>query len=478
MECATVRLEGSGRSRPSWRGAWVIALALLLGVAAPTFGQGVAAGAGNTDSSYAPVQVSGRTLFDVTGNGRLSAVERANRINRRLQTLIERNDPVRPFGPNDVRTEGPQANITLGGDVIMAVTPADAQDSLATPGELALLWGQKMAGAVADARALRTNPLRGAGILLKNSLRDLFVSTVSWLPRLAVALILVVVFWLLARLLAWVVRNIANRTNVDPNLRQLARALAFYGTWTIGAVAILSTMGFQTGGILAALGVSGFVLGFAFKDILSHFLAGVMLLLGRQFRIGDQILVSGQEGTVELIELRALHLRTYDNRLVIIPNADVFNSVITSNTASPYRRREFQVSVDYRQDLRQAMQVALEAVRATPGVLSEPPPDILVDELPNSGPQFRVRFYMNSLRADYLKVGSECMCRVKEAFQREGVVMPVSTMTVSLAEAGQPRLTADPADQPVPGHRIETREGSTTKSHGEDGRSTGDRRAA
>ncbi|MGV3724149.1 MAG: mechanosensitive ion channel family protein, partial [Actinomycetota bacterium] len=265
------------------------------------------------------------------------------------------------------------------------------------------------------------------------SVRDLFVSAVTLLPRLASAVILALLFWLVARVAGRLVCAAADRTGLDPNLRQLGRAVAYYGAWAVGVVAILATFGFQTGGIVAALGISGFILGFAFKDILSHFLAGLMLLMGRQFRIGDQIVVKEQEGTVERIELRALHLRTYDNRLVIIPNAEVFNSIITSNTASPHRRREFVVGIGYEQDIGRALRVAHDTVAATPGVLQEPAPDVLVDSLSPSTVDLRIRFFMNSLRADYLKVGSECMRRVKEAFETEGVSMPSPIQTVVFA---------------------------------------------
>lgn len=414
-------------------------LVLILGWIGPfsASAQEKSAPALGAPTQYAPVRLEGRTLFEVTENGDETAAERANRISRRLQTLVTRDETVRPFGPGNIRRQNGQPVITLGDESIMVVTRTDAEDNLATADELALLWGQKMAGAVADARQLRQNPLRGAGILIRNSVRDLFVSTIQWLPRLGVALILALFFWGLAKLMVWIVCAIGSHTRIDPNLRQLVRALAYYGTWAVGLVAILSALGFQTGGIVATLGITGFVLGFAFKDILSHFLAGIMLLLGRQFHIGDQIVVKDQEGTVEQIELRALHLRTYDHRLVIIPNGEVFTSVVTSNTASPYRRRDFVVGIGYEQDIQHALRVALETVRATPGVMEEPAADVLVDELAPSTVNLRVRFFMNSLRADYLKVGSDCMRRVKEAFDREGISMPTEIQTLVWSNAGE-----------------------------------------
>ena len=140
---------------------------------------------------------------------------------------------------------------------------------------------------------------------------------------------------------------------------------------------------------------------------------------------------------MEQIELRALHLRTYDNRLVIIPNAEVFTSVVTSNTASPHRRRDFIVGIGYEQDIQRAAGIALETVRSAPGVLPTPAPDVLVEELAPSSVNLRVRFYTHSLRKEYLKVGSECMRRVKEAFEREGVSIPTEIHTVVWRNTGE-----------------------------------------
>lgn len=391
----------------------------------------------STPSGYAPVTVEGRKLFDVMGEGGLSAAERADKITRRLHSLIARNEPLHPFNQQNLVDHGNETTITLDGEPILTVTEADAQDALYTREELALLWGGKMATAVADARATRTNPLKGAGILIWNSFSDLFLSLLQWLPRLAGACVLCAVFWVLARINRWGMKRVVSHTHFDSNTRQLLRALAYYGTWTVGIVAILSTLGLEGGSIATTLGISGFVLGFAFKDILSHFFAGLMLLLGRQFHIGDQIVVKEFEGTVERIELRALYLRTYDNRLVIIPNGDVFTSVVTSNTDSPHRRREFLVGIGYADDISKAQAVALETVRKVAGVAEDPPPDVLVEELGASTVNLRIRFFTHSHRADYLKVGSECMRQIKEAFDREKISMPTDSQSIVIENLDQ-----------------------------------------
>ena len=416
----------------------LLLLCILLSCFLSTTGWAQTAGGTTPDSSaasvstgaYAPVKLDNRKLFDVLAGSGLSAAERADKIHRRLVNLILRSNDVPPFSLQDLQEQNSQTVIRIGGDQVMVVTDADAQDALSTRQELAQKWGEKMAQAVIDARIAKNNPLTGAGILIRNSFSDLLVSILRWIPHLAGAIALIAIFWLLARINRKVVKSVIAHAHFDANLRQLFIALTFYGTWTVGTLAILSTLGLDSSSIATTLGVSGFVLGFAFKDILSHFFAGFMLLLGRQFHIGDQIVVKEFEGTVERIELRALYLRTYDNRLVIIPNGDVFTSVVTSNTASPHRRREFVIGIGYEDDIDRAQEIALETIRSTEGVASDPTPDVLVDELAASTVNLRVRFYTSSLRADYLRVGSRCMRRVKEAFDCEHISMPTDIQTV------------------------------------------------
>ncbi|PQV63116.1 Small-conductance mechanosensitive channel [Abditibacterium utsteinense] len=369
-------------------------------------------------SEIAPVGVEGRRLFDVGPSGNSSALQRATRINRRLQNLIEGEVDLPRFSPDAVKAVGGEQVITLGNVSVITITQSDAEDAGQTSRDLALVQGTVMSRAVRDARASRQNPLRGAGILISNSLRGLISSFLGWLPRVFAAALLILIFYFLARLARAIARASTARLGFDPNLRALLLALSFYGVWLVGTLAILSALGLDSSSLAAAVGVSGFVLGFAFKDILSHFLAGILLLISGKFRIGDQIVVREFEGTVERIELRALELRTYDNRLVIIPNGDVFSAAVTSNTASPHRRRSFVVPIPHQYDIEGALRLMEEAVKNTPGVLETPAPDVIIEDITQDSVILRARFSTNSMRTDYVRVGSECMKNVKLAFTR------------------------------------------------------------
>ena len=394
----------------------------------------------------APVTINNRDLFTLSGASEDEALRRAETVQKRVQRLIEREDEVDRFSPSDVITEDGQPLITLGGEPVLTVTAADVAQTLIPPQELALTWGSQLSRVVRAGRIARTNPLSNALVVIVTSAYDLVRGIAGWIPRLIGAILLALLFWPLAKAARWLTSKTTRNTHFDPNLAQLAVAVAFYGTWSLGFLAILSALGIDGASIAAAVGVSGFVLGFAFKDVLSHFFAGLMLLAGRQFSIGGQIVVGEFEGTVESIDLRALRLRTFDNRIVTIPNGEVFNSAVITNTYNLYRRREFTIGIDYEADERQALELAVKAIKSVDGVLEEPAPQVLVSQLGASSIDLRMLFYTSSTNTDAPAVKSECIMRTKAAFTEAGINIPFSTHTVDvrhigdLAEAWKPVL--------------------------------------
>lgn len=406
--------------------------------------------------TYATVRVAGRPLFSLMGSNGLTAAERSDKVNRRLNSLIARDKALPYFTRHNIATHGDETTISLDGDVILTVTDSDAQDALTTSDDLATQWGEKMVDAVNEERAVHSNLLRGSGILIRNSFTDILVTIIRWLPRFAGAIIVVLMFVYIARFNRWAAKPLIDRTRLDSNLRHLLRAFVYYGTCLFGVLAALTTLGLSGTSLATTIGISGFALGFAFKDILSHLFAGFVLLLGQQFHIGDQIAIKEFEGSVERIELMAMYLRTYDNRLVMIPNGDVLNSAVTSNTDSPFRRREFIVRINYSDNIRTAQAITLAAILEVPGVAPEPAPEVLVDELSSTTINLKVKFHTNSHRADYLRVESGCMISTKEALESHNISMPSSVQSLSIEHIDQladPSVNIPPAaldPDPVP----------------------------
>ena len=151
-----------------------------------------------------------------------------------------------------------------------------------------------------------------------------------WLPRLGMTILLIVVFWVLIKLSNNAVGRLAVRVGLDPYLsRFLARSLRVT-LMVIAAITILGTLGVNVSALVASLGLTGFALGFAFKDTIANLLAGILILLYRPFNIGEVISIAGYEGVVSSIDLRYTILYEGQTR-VLVPNSKLFTDPIAVN---------------------------------------------------------------------------------------------------------------------------------------------------
>ena len=176
------------------------------------------------------------------------------------------------------------------------------------------------------------------------------------------------------------------------------------------------------------LGIGGVAIGFAFRDVLQNLLAGILILLTRPFRIGDQIRQGSQEGTVEDIWVRATVLRTYDNRRILIPNASLFTDEIEVITAYDKRRLQFPLTIGNGDDIARARDTIVQALHGAPGVLPDPGPEALVTGLGSAGVDMVARFWINPPRrreaVDALDGAIEA---VKRALADAGIDLPFPT---------------------------------------------------
>ncbi|MCK4250071.1 mechanosensitive ion channel [candidate division WOR-3 bacterium] len=148
------------------------------------------------------------------------------------------------------------------------------------------------------------------------------------LNSLFLSLIIFLVFFLLAIILKKVVRRLTIRLNVPSNLQTLFGNLTFYFLFIVGIISALGTLGINVSVIIASFGLTGFAVGFAFKDIIGNFLAGILILLYHPFEIGDYIKVSASEGRVKEINLRYTIMQGNDGEEILIPNSITFTKVI------------------------------------------------------------------------------------------------------------------------------------------------------
>jgi len=204
---------------------------------------------------------------------------------------------------------------------------------------------------------------------------------VARLPSLMLAAIVFLLFYALSTLTGRVIRRTARAHR--QNLGMVFARLAGAATNLLGLLIATSIVApsFQASDLIKILGIGSVAIGFAFQNILQNFLAGLLLLWAEPFRVGDEIKLDLYEGTVEEIQTRATIIRTYDERRVVIPNAELFTHVVIVNTAHNIRRWEYDLTVKGVPDLGELKSRIVNAVRKVPGILSAPSPEALVFDL-------------------------------------------------------------------------------------------------
>ena len=254
------------------------------------------------------------------------------------------------------------------------------------------------------------------------------------LPNLVVAVVIFVAFYIVGHMLRSAVRALNARAGRRQNLGLVLGRLAQAGAVLLGLlVALIITFPtFKVGDLIQLLGIGSVAIGFAFRDILQNFLAGILILLTEPFRISDQIAYGDFEGTVEDIHTRATTIRTYDGRRVVIPNAELFTNAVTVNTAFEKRRLEYDVGIGYGDDIESAKRLMLEAMRGVESVLSEPPPDALVVALAESSVTLRARWWVTPpRRADALDLRDKVITAIKQTLYVEhGIDLPYPTQQI------------------------------------------------
>lgn len=378
-----------------------------------------------TDGLYfADILVRGKSVFQVGSLSEVSASDRAKIINRRIASLITQAENL---GEVTVKPDNPRkiATLQVNNRVLMTVTEQDAQDF----GLEVEVLGEKWANLLNQ--ALESPPLAiDVGQRLYESVRQLLRSTVSNLPSLLGSIVVVIITWIVARGVRYAAFTWAQRTEGDPSTEILIGRLGYGGVWILGSVVALGVLGLDFGALLGALGLTSVAIGFSLKDVLSNYISGVILLAARPFAINDQVVIEDYEGTITQIQLRATTMKTYDGRLVYIPNQEVFQASIINNTASPRRRSSVIVGIDYGEDISKAKQVISNVLETIQEVEKAPPSEILVRELAASTVNLEARFWVDSRRAGFLKTTSAVTQGIKEALEQANIDMPTDIYTV------------------------------------------------
>ncbi len=258
---------------------------------------------------------------------------------------------------------------------------------------------------------------------------------ISFVPRLLVAVVLFLLFYGMAALARRIARRSLEKVPHIPWAVRLLIARSIYlGTIFVGILVALSAANVNVTTLVASLGVAGFALGFALKDILENFIAGILLLFARPFEVGDQVTLGEFEGTIHDIQIRTTTLHTYDNEVVAIPNSHVYTNPVVNHTRLGHRRYQVDFDTSLTADATQVEREALAAVRDNNAVSAEPKPFVRIRAVDsgNDTLSWAVFYWASPTKAAEVETRSATLTRIKHGLFDAGVPTPTATSATIL----------------------------------------------
>lgn len=222
--------------------------------------------------------------------------------------------------------------------------------------------------------------------------------------------------------------RVLEKTGVDETLSKFLSAIARAVLLTFVILMSVNRLGVDTTSLVAIVGAAGIAVGFALKDSLSNFAAGVMIILFKPFKVDEFIEAAGISGTVEEISIFSTMMRTGDNKQIIVPNGAIISSNIINYSAKPTRRIDLVVGCGYSDDLRNVKEFLNELVRSDSRILVDPEPVVAVSELGDSSINFVVRPWVKT--EDYWAVRWDLTERIKLGFDQRGFSFPFPSRDV------------------------------------------------
>lgn len=251
---------------------------------------------------------------------------------------------------------------------------------------------------------------------------------IEYTPRVIGAFVVLVIgLWLIQRLAKLATRSMEKR-DLDVSLRTFLKSLISVGLKVVLIVTVAGMIGIGTTSFVTILGAAGLAVGLALQGSLSNFAGGVLVLIFKPFRVGDQIEAQGQNGTVIEIQIFNTILLTGDLKTIILPNGAVSNGTIINYSKNGLLRGDIQVTVSASNDINQVKKLLTEALLQHPFILKTPMPEIAAIKIIDNAVTLSIKPY--GLAANYSIINSDVVEIAYKVFEKNEITAPIQKRIV------------------------------------------------
>lgn len=275
------------------------------------------------------------------------------------------------------------------------------------------------------------------GNVAYSSVDNLVRSVVEQLPYIASGIVVLFFFWIIGKIVRSAFWAASDRTKLDSRLRILFSRLIGLGVFVLGIFTALTIIvpSFRFGDLIAGLGFTSFIVGFATKDILNNLLSGVLILWKEPFKVGDYIFVKDRQGKVENIGVRTTTLKMDDGERILMPNGDMYSNPLTIRGAGAQRRMKLKISIGYDAEIEQAKMNIIRVMKRATGVVAEPSPSVYVTDLASEGVDLTIYFWINTDKSKPMEVFDRVATGIKSILSKSNIeIYPTSPIVVQEAK--------------------------------------------
>ncbi|MEM2010062.1 MAG: mechanosensitive ion channel family protein [Thermosphaera sp.] len=245
--------------------------------------------------------------------------------------------------------------------------------------------------------------------------------------RVIIAIAVFAVGYLIALIIRRTVFKISARFYAK-NIASLVSRTMYYIILLIALSSALSYLGIELSGLIIAGGFAGIIVGVALQPLMASFFAGLYIMAERIIQPGEIVSIGNTMGEVIEVSLMFTKIRSFDGILVTMPNSQLLSTVIQNLSKAVARRTEFNVSIAYKDDAEKAYKVIQQTIANHPYVLAEPPPDVFVSKLADSGVVITVRVW--APRQLVYPVTKDLLWRIKKSLDEAGITIPFPQLDV------------------------------------------------
>lgn len=272
------------------------------------------------------------------------------------------------------------------------------------------------------------------GVIEVSFFTKLWSNFLEYLPTLIVAVVVYIIGCIINKIIMKLLSKGLERSKIDATVHGFLKSLVKVVLICITIIIVLTILRVPMTSIITVVGSAGIAIGLALQSSLSNIAGGVIVLIAKNFRVGDYISINGTEGTVKEISIFSTNIITIDNKSIFVPNGIVSNSTIINFTREKTRRVDHIMSISYNNDTKKAISVINEVINNNSKILSVPEPFVRICAFSSSSVDISVRVWVNS--ADYWDVYFDLLEQIKEAFDENGIVIPYNQLDIHMIKDG------------------------------------------